>query len=715
MAKKGLDRISGVMGDRFPLSKNFDQSIKNNNTPIHKTEVQKNAVVRKRNESFYAAGKNAFRNEYGTKTDIELKNVGIEVQFNPEVASESIDKAVKIAGGNPQVVLDIIPRLKELLENSYLLGVERTVHTGNKENVLFTYRLYNTFDYDEKPYILASTANQNIGNANAYMYQELEILPTNKNAALGNALTQLSGIRKQPAGGVSIDTVAELYRIVKKIPRKDGGLNYSAKEGGYQFDYQYSVLETDSEGKELSEEQAEFFKDSRIRIDEYGNTGYKSDHLMPMYHATSADEFTVFLKKKRGENTAQNTDDRGLARTAKIGFWFNSQDLSKKKHGTGNRAEKVYLNITDPAHYGLEELAAELEDTKPEDFVFRLKHRGYDGIVLGEDVEFGGISAVAFESNQIKRVTNTKPTPKRDIRYSIEDERAISIKEQIAKWQDELNGMEPVAEIKSGTRPKRDGKPDKALMRKELQEFYGSIKYTVDRNGFGKIEFDENALSNLIQYIQTDAEFAAAKAAPMVVKRGDEIDRHTEHKGRVEIQSYTFAAPVILNGKRGNEAVVIQYTNRNKPHAVRILMPDGTGFDLDVIKETDQDRSRDTAMGTSEQLIESVSKETITSKDKGVKQYSFSGKAPGDADAPATEENKRFQMLEQVYGSPDRQLAALHMDKRAQWHFNQAVKAAVQEIYDVFGIAAGDKEKTRKKIKAFAEKRLTAGTTAEAV
>ncbi len=48
-----------------------------------------------------------------------------------------------------------------------------------------------------------------------------------------------------------------------------------------------------------------------------------------------------------------------------------------------------------------------------------------------------------------------------------------------------------------------------------------------------------------------------------------------------------FAAPVELNGKRGNEVVVVQRTNRNKPHCVRILMPDGSGFVLDPIEKAD--------------------------------------------------------------------------------------------------------------------------------
>ena len=176
-------------------------------------------------------------------------------------------------------------------------------------------------------------------------------------------------------------------------------------------------------------------------------------------------------------------------------------------------------------------------------------------------------------------------------RFSAKDDRAASIKEQIRAYAEKLNGMQAVAVIESGSRPKKNGHPDRLLERQELQRYYGNTTSSVDRQGFGRIEFDQNAIAQLVKYLNSDAEFAAAKAAPAVVKRGIEIDHHMEHKGRNDIESYTFAAPVVLNGKRGNEAVVVQRTNRNKPHAVRIVMPAGSGFDLDVNERNSPDTS----------------------------------------------------------------------------------------------------------------------------
>ena len=199
----------------------------------------------------------------------------------------------------------------------------------------------------------------------------------------------------------------------------------------------------------------------------------------------------------------------------------------------------------------------------------------------------------------------------RNKRFSAKDQRSVTIKQQIDAHRDELNAMRPVATIESGSRPRKNGKPDKTLEREALHAFYGSRNYSVDRQGFGRIEFEKKALSELVAYIDSDAEFAAAKAAPMVVKRGVLVDSHTEHKGHSDVESFTFAAPVVLNGKRGNEAVVVQYTNRNKPHTVRILLPDGTGFDLDAVEKTDRYSRAATLESGRQQPIESISNDII--------------------------------------------------------------------------------------------------------
>ena len=95
-----------------------------------------------------------------------------------------------------------------------------------------------------------------------------------------------------------------------------------------------------------------------------------------------------------------------------------------------------------------------------------------------------------------------------------------------------------------------------------------------------------------MNYADTPAEQAAIAVLPQVLKRGIEKGRHTDHKGRQK-STVTFAAPVELNGTRGNMAVVI---NRNGDHyyAHRIVMPDGTAF---VFSDEKENATREPSRG----------------------------------------------------------------------------------------------------------------------
>lgn len=212
-------------------------------------------------------------------------------------------------------------------------------------------------------------------------------------------------------------------------------IRYSTEEDDQWSDD--NLDKTDYEGAELSQEQADFFKDSKIRLDQDGDYWFGNGKLIPVYHSTWSDEFTVFDPAYLGRNTDSNASDEWLGATAHTGFWFNTQNLSEQTTGgVGNRAEKVYLNIKEPYELeGVVELAdtiydrAEADETAIEAaqrFVRELKESGYDGMVIKRDREFGGMSFVAFEPNQIKRVTNQNPTANADIRYSLENGPAIT-------------------------------------------------------------------------------------------------------------------------------------------------------------------------------------------------------------------------------------------------------------------------------------------------
>ena len=70
----------------------------------------------------------------------------------------------------------------------------------------------------------------------------------------------------------------------------------------------------------------------------------------------------------------------------------------------------------------------------------------------------------------------------------------------------------------------------------------------------------------------------AVAAIPQVLKRGIVAGEHADHKYR-GFQTVTFAAPVEINGMRGNMAVVVKQESRNVYKTHRILMPDGSTFE----------------------------------------------------------------------------------------------------------------------------------------
>ena len=168
---------------------------------------------------------------------------------------------------------------------------------------------------------------------------------------------------------------------------------------------QYSLK--DSEGNTLSEEQAEYFKDSKVR-DSKGR-------LKVVYHATNA-RFTQVDFKKGAQ---------GL-------FWFTS---SKENFENGNT---VAAGVRDKNNVSIMELYADIKNpagwTEYDKYgISQLEYMGYDGAILENDD--GTFDGFVFKSpSQIKAITNTRPTKSKDIRYSLKDSQGNDLTEQQAEF-----------------------------------------------------------------------------------------------------------------------------------------------------------------------------------------------------------------------------------------------------------------------------------------
>ena len=236
-----------------------------------------------------------------------------------------------------------------------------------------------------------------------------------------NASSQGARENRQTARLHSRD-VGQETRIEQGRNSKESTRNKSGIDSGVRAERTSSMsnnkIEYDSKGNKLSKSQQEFFKDSKVR-DEKGN-------LLVMYHGTEANVgipeefwFTVFDIDKSGNHGNMLGD----------GFYFtsNKEHAQQYSHSKGNIYE-TYLNITKPLeleHFSTGDLAYSIRKVNPfiEADIYKrdgtidgykvrkyLLDNGYDGIHSGD-------TFVAFNSNQIKNITNQNPTSSQDIRY----------------------------------------------------------------------------------------------------------------------------------------------------------------------------------------------------------------------------------------------------------------------------------------------------------
>lgn len=233
LAKQGLDEWSKKLGGHFPLSASFDATMRRDETPLVMGTVQAQSVARKKKDSAFTVGKNAFRSSYGIKTSVHINQLNIDADLYTDIANESISKAN--GKRDEQILLDVIPHYKDILANSVFMAVERLAHTKGKGTALYGYRLYNLYWYIEggkkTPHCLVSTVVQNTDSAEGYVFRDIENV-TIEQGLLGNKADM------SPPLNSDNYTIAQLYKFVKRLSRDEGGLKYTPEEQAkYGFSY----------------------------------------------------------------------------------------------------------------------------------------------------------------------------------------------------------------------------------------------------------------------------------------------------------------------------------------------------------------------------------------------------------------------------------------------------------------------------------------------
>lgn len=213
------------------------------------------------------------------------------------------------------------------------------------------------------------------------------------------------------------------------------------ESGEAQGDTKYSL--SDSDGKQLTKEQQEYFRDSKVR-DENGN-------LKVMYHGTPNGDFSVFrdgtyfTDNKEYADRYQNPGASSISygKVASNPKTFEVYLDIKKPFDIANDEEARYIYIEEyikggnamginpylsDAEYDQIETVDWTEGEDLRDFLIDNEY-DYDGLVLdegadggyGDDVVYRGKSYVVFSPEQVKNVDNLNPTSDSDIRFSLSD------------------------------------------------------------------------------------------------------------------------------------------------------------------------------------------------------------------------------------------------------------------------------------------------------
>lgn len=233
--------------------------------------------------------------------------------------------------------------------------------------------------------------------------------------------------------------------------------------------------------------------------------------------------------------------------------------------------------------------------------------------------------------------------------YSEQDSETSSIKEQIENSREKLNAMGLVARASVPTDLK-----SKDAAAQWAAERLKSSGYKVDRQGYGDIYFSKKDMDKGLRYADTAEEKAALAVLPQVLKRGIEIGGHANHKGRTK-QTITFAAPVELNGTRGNMAVVVN-KNGNHYYAHRIVLPDGTAFRFSEEGKSNAAQELSRGVTVSSSLADTTSAASENSIPKDGKRVKYSAFNEEVARQLAGEEPKQRFSAEDTTDSAGREL-----------------------------------------------------------
>lgn len=328
------------------------------------------------------------------------------------------------------------------------LDIKTPFYADNMEHLSL---LYNKLNLKQKD-VLKFTKKEGIDGSGLF---ELNYYASEHNINVAKAIQELGFDGIISKGTDIYGNNTDIEYVVYKSNQVKNTTNLNPTKSR---DIRYAISEVDSNGKKLSEQQRNYFKDSKV-VDENGN-------LLAVYHGTSSKEFNIF-----DISYSKNGNMLGL------GFYFTDNLSEAKKFADKNgRVVESYLNIKTPLYVDLVHKTAvinaiqsvmdkkfangEIKNTFDVRYYLQNSHykdnidikkmlelvksQGFDGIICNSKGYY-----IAFDSNQIKEITNTKPTSDSDIRYALNETQEQALKGRGVKGDDLLDAVDLSDEILS--------------------------------------------------------------------------------------------------------------------------------------------------------------------------------------------------------------------------------------------------------------------------
>lgn len=324
----------------------------------------------------------------------------------------------------------------------------------------------------------------------------------------------------------------------------------------------FSLKSTDSQGRNLTAEQQEFFRDSVIRDDQ--------GRLMVMYHGTRNGGFTVF---DGGKDYFYFTNNRRYAYAFEgrkgNGQLYPATRADIEAGLISPQMYEVYLNVKNP--FIAEQDVVEDALYWDRSLAQQLRDRGYDALMM-EDMS----QVIVLSPEQIKNVTNKTPTDDPDIRRSIRGGSDI-LRENAALQEENASLRERVEYWRGQTRRTTPGQVDRRAVDRAARELIRDFDSTLSA---ADISGD---LLSLYNYMGTGLEGNDELTYTEARRRADDIARRVVESAQVtengayqeyrELREYLRTTPLAISQE--DAADITDYSDFRRRNFGRLNLRSG--------------------------------------------------------------------------------------------------------------------------------------------